>query len=84
MYNRNLNETAGNRVFTMYRNVKRIRTHYGLSVKVLADIMGVSEMTLLLAEACADTEYLDLGHITRLCDYFGIEIDEMLSEDFLK
>lgn len=84
MENYNFSKQAEKRVFITYRNIKKLRVQNGMSVKTLAKIMGVSKLKLILAEACINTEYLEVKHISRMCDYFNITLDDIASENFLK
>lgn len=78
------NESAGRKIFAVCQNIKKLRIHHGMSVKELAKVMGIQENKLILTEACAYTDCLDIRHIARLCDYFHIEMDEILSENLFK
>lgn len=83
MDNKELNESAGRRIFRIYENIKKLRISRGMPVKTFAKMMGVSENKLILAEACVDTECLDLGNVARLCDCFSMTIDDLASENFV-
>ena len=77
-------EASCRQVYIMYQNIKRFRIERGMSVKEFADIMGVSMKKLLLVEACADAECLNIINVSRLCDHFGFSIDDIFSEDFFE
>lgn len=67
-------------VFTFHRNIKYLREKAGLSTKQLADIIGASEETLILAESCTEINCLHDLHLKNICRYFKTGADELFYE----
>ena len=67
-------------IFTMYKNVKFLREKNELTIKQLAETIGISKKKLVQAESCADVGYLYDKHIKNICLYFKVSADVLLKE----
>ena len=58
-------------------NIRLLRLEAGLSVKEMANIVGMEESLLLRLEAGEQADEFDSGHIFRYCHYFHVHPNEL-------
>ena len=71
----NVNPEIKKQIFIMYKNVKFLREKNELTIKQLAEIIGISEKKLIQAESCTDAGYFYDKHIRNICLYFKVNAD---------
>ena len=64
--------------FILYENIKALRIHNGLSIKEMADVIGIREERLLQVEWCLKAGLLYDIHIRNVCQYFAVPADRLM------
>ena len=63
---------------TFVHNITWLRTHYGISMKAMAKIMGISVQTLRKVEQGEKSKRINAEVLIKLCDYFQCHADELI------